>query len=124
MPAACREGAGSVRAALRDAPGRVRLEGGTPLSECIKDTSGGGELQDVGQAWVQVAGELADAAEEHPEGAAAVRLGYLIGALHRGEAGAQNVGHELARRLNTELARVDVRSRAFRRGRRAGRGHG
>ena len=124
VPAACREGSATVRTALRDAPRPVRLEGSTPLSECIDDTSGGGELRDVGQAYVQVAGELADAAAERPNGAAALQLGYLVGALHRAEAGSQGVANELTRRLHSELVRVDVRSPAFRRGRRAGREHG
>ena len=123
IPAGCREGASALREALRKAPGRVTL-GGTPLSECIEDTSGGGELQDVGQAYTYVAARLADAAAEDPDGPSALQLGYLIGALRRGSAGAQNVGQELARRVRAEVSRVDTRSPAFRRGERAGRAHG
>ncbi len=98
--------------------------GGTPLSECIDDTSGGGDLRDVGQAYVYVAARLADAAVEDPHGREAMQLGYLAGALRRGRFGAQGVGHELGRRLQSELARVDVNSPAFKRGERAGRAHG
>ena len=123
VPLACREGPTALTEALREAPGRVTL-GGTPLSECIEDTSGGGELQDVGQAYTYVAARLADAAAEDPDGPSALQLGYLIGALRRGSAGAQNVGHELARRVRAEISRVDTRSPAFRRGERAGRAHG
>ena len=123
VPVSCRQGSTALREALRDAPGRVTL-GGTPLSDCIKDTSGGADLHDVGQAYVFVAERLADAAEEDPRGAEAVQLGYLMGALRRGQVGAQGVGHELTRRMRSELSRVDVRSPAFRRGERAGREHG
>ena len=123
VPLSCREGSTALTEALREAPGRVTL-GGTPLSACIKDTIGGGELRDVGQAYVHVAARLADDAAEEPNGAAAVRLGYLMGALERGRVGAQGVGYELARRMRAELLRVDVRSPAFRRGERAGRERG
>jgi hypothetical protein len=123
VPISCREGSTALSEALREAPGRVTL-GGTPLSACIKDTIGGGELRDVGQAYVYVAARLADDAAEDPDGAAALRLGYLMGALERGRVGAQGVGAELARRMRSELLRVDVRSPAFKRGERAGRERG
>ena len=123
VPTACREGSTALTEALREAPGRVTL-GGAPLSACIKDTIGGGELRDVGQAYVYVAARLADAAAEEPHGAEAVQLGYLMGALERGRIGAQGVGYELARRMRSELLRVDVSSPAFKRGERAGREHG
>ena len=123
VPVSCREGSAALSEALRAAPGPVRL-GGTPLSECIKDTSGGGALRDVGQAYVYVAARLADAAAEDPDGAAAMQLGYLMGAVRRSQFGTQGVGHELARRMRSELARVNVRSAAFKRGERAGRERG
>jgi hypothetical protein len=119
VPAACREGSAALSEALRDAPRPVTL-GGTPLSDCIKDTSGGSDLHDVGQAYVYVASRLADAAQENPDGREALQLGYLMGALRRGRVGAQGVGHELTRRMRSEISRVDVRSPAFRRGERAG----
>lgn len=123
ISASCRQGSTALREALEEAPGAVTLDG-TRLSDCIKDTSGGADLHDVGQAYVYVAARLADAAVEDPDGAGALQLGYLMGALERGRAGAQGVGHELTRRMRSELVRVDVRSEAFRRGRRAGREHG
>lgn len=120
VPAACRQGSEAMRSALRDAPGPVTLDG-TRLSECIKDTSGGGELQNVGAAYLSTASGLADAAARDPNGAAAVQLGYLMGAFQRSKAGSQGVSYELGRRLRSELLRVNVRSPAFRRGERAGR---
>ena len=123
VPVACRQGAETVRAALRSAPRPVTLDG-TPLSGCIKDTSGGGTLQEVGEAYLTVASELADRAARNRDGVAALRLGYLLGAYERSRTGAQGVGYELGRRLRTEVGRVGVRSAAFRRGEQAGRRHG
>ena len=123
VPVSCRQGPDAFSSALREAPGRVTLNG-TPLSDCIRDTSGGGALQEVGQAYLSVASDLADDAARDPTGESAVRLGYLMGAFERSRAGAQGVGHELGRRLRSELSRVNVRSPAFRRGERAGRRHG
>ena len=123
MPVACLQGPDAVRSALRSAPGPVTL-GGTPLSDCITDTTGGGALQDVGMAYLTVASDLADDAVREPNGVAAMRLGYLMGAIERSRSGAQGVGHELGRRLRMEVARVDAGAPAFRRGERAGRRHG
>jgi hypothetical protein len=123
VPVSCRQGPDSVRSALRDAPGRVTL-GGIPLSDCIDDTSGGGALQEVGEAYLSVASRLADEAARDPDGVAAMRLGYLMGAVERSKTGAQGVGSELGRRLRMEAARVDSGAPAFRRGERAGRRHG
>lgn len=123
VPAACREGPGGVRTALAAAPGEVRL-GGTPLSACIRGTSNGGEMLDVGGAYLTVATELAAEARRRPDGAAAVRLGYLVGAVERSGKRSQGAGYELTRRLRQELIGVSTRSPAFRRGRRAGRSSG
>ena len=123
VPAACSQGPDAVRAALQEAPARVTI-GGSPLSDCIKDTSGGGDLQAVGFTYMEVASALADAAEKEPNGIEALQLGYLMGAFERSKAGAQGVGYELGRRLDSELLRVDSRSPAFRRGERAGRSGG
>lgn len=119
-PAACQAPVAEVRAALRDAPQPVTV-GGTRISECLTDQTDGGTLLDVGQIYVAVAVELADRAGRQPDGAAAVELGYLVGALGRDDRGAQGVGYELKRRIDSELLRVNTRSRAFRRGLRGGR---
>ena len=88
------------------------------------DTTESGVLQEVGEAYLTVAIELADEASRDPDGAATVQLGYLLGAYERSRAGAQGVGYELGRRLRTEATRADAESAAFRRGREAGRRHG
>ena len=120
VPAACSRGPDAVRAALREAPGQVTIDG-SPLSECIKDTSGGGDLREVGITYIEVASRLAPAAASEPNGSEALQLGYLIGAFEKSKAGAQGVGYELGRRLHSELLRVDMRAPAFRQGHRAGR---
>ncbi len=118
-PVSCREGEEAVLEALRAAPGAVTLDG-TPLSECLDDTTEGGELADVGTAYLAAASRLADRAQARPEGRAALQLGYLLGAVRRSEAGTQGVGYELGRRLRSEAARVPGESKALARGERAG----
>jgi hypothetical protein len=123
IPVSCRQGPDAVREALRDAPSPVRLDG-TPLSACINDTTAGGVLQEVGEAYLTAASDLADAAVQHPNGQSAMQLGYLVGAYERGRAGAQGVGHELGRRLHSEADRANAHTAAFRRGEQAGRRDG
>jgi len=118
-PAGCLAGDRAVLAALESAPGRVVLEG-TPLSACLDDTTDGNALQAVGTAYLDAASSLADRAASDPEGRAAVQLGYLLGAVKRSEEGAQGVGYELGRRLQSEAARVAEGSKAYERGRLAG----
>lgn len=124
VPSACRQGAETVRKALADAPGKVRLDGTTPISACIKDTSTGGEMSDVGSAYISVAQDLADDASTDPDGPSALQLGYLIGAVQRSRKGSQGVGYELERRLALETSRVDERAPEYVEGLRAGRGSG
>jgi hypothetical protein len=118
-PVGCLAGEETVLRALERAPGNVALEG-TALSACLSDTTDGDALQSVGAAYLEAATTLADRAAAKPEGEAALRLGYLLGAVKRSEAGAQGVGYELGRRLQSEAARVREGSRAFARGERAG----
>jgi hypothetical protein len=123
LPVACTEGADAVRTALRDAPGKVRLEG-TPLSRCLTGAPGGDQVQIVGTAFVESASALATEARRAPEGRSALELGYLVAAAHRGGDATQGVQSELLRRLDQELSTVNTRSRAYRRGRQAGRASG
>ena len=118
-PSGCLEGRDAVLEALKVAPDPVTLEG-TPLSECLSDTTDGGELQEIGAAYVGAAAVLGDRSAEQPDGTATLQLGYLLGAVKRSEAGAQGVGYELGRRLEAEAARVPPGSAAFTLGRRAG----
>jgi hypothetical protein len=122
LPAACTEGADAVRTALRDAPGDVRIDG-TRLSTCLSGSPDGTQVQTVGAAFVESASALSSQARRRPEGRAALELGYLVAAAHRGGSN-QGVHSELLRRLDQELLTIDASSRAFRRGQRAGEAGG
>jgi hypothetical protein len=122
-PVACKEGPDAIRAALSRAPARVEV-GGTPLSECFTRGSSAGDLQQVGASYVAVAAGLADEARVRPDGPAALRLGYLVGAARRGASRTQGVHEELMRRIEQELGGVDRRAPQYRRGYEAGRSRG
>ena len=95
--AACAAPAGELLAALERAPGRVTLEGGTTLSECVTGARNPGDLQTVGATMTEAAEELERTARRDPD--AALRLGYLIGAARRGSQGQIGITDELVRRL-------------------------
>ena len=122
-PVACKEGPDGVRAALARAPARVEVAG-TPLSECFTRGSSSADLQQVGASYVAVAAGLADEARLRPDGPAALRLGYLVGAARHGASETQGVHDELVRRIEQELTGVDTRSAQYRRGYEAGRSRG
>jgi hypothetical protein len=83
--------------ALAAAPGEVRLEGDTPISDCLVPEQEGGDLAGVGQEMVKAATDLNAAARRDPTGREAVQLGYLIGAVERG---AEGIHADLVRRIN------------------------
>jgi hypothetical protein len=120
LSAACPETPHEVLTALKSAPAPVRMDG-RGLGECLADASDVGELQQVGGAYVQAAADLSREARGDPEGPAALRLGYLVGAARHGGASTQGVHAELLRRLEQEAAPIRARSRALRRGEAAGR---
>jgi hypothetical protein len=121
LPLACQSGQETLLSALRAAPEPVRVEG-APLSACFDPASDATELQSVGITFVGAAADLAERARQRPEGDAATRLGYLVGAMRRGAGrpNAQGVSSELVRRVEQELTLVDPSSRALREGVRAG----
>lgn len=96
-PSACLDGAEPFRTALATAPGEVALEDGTPISECLVPEQDGGELAQVGEAMIAVATDLNGRAQDDPTGEAAIRLGYLVGAVERGSEG---IHADLMRRLS------------------------
>lgn len=119
-PAACRQGADEVLAALESAPGEVRLDG-TPISDCLVKGSSPADVQEIGATLLAAAQALSDEVRSDPPGGAALRLGYLIGAVKRGAAGTQGIHHELVRRLELEAVQTERRGGAFLRGEQAGR---
>jgi hypothetical protein len=98
-PVACLEGAPAYLRALERAPGEVRLEGETPISDCLAENQKGGDLAAVGEAMVTAATGLNAEARARPGGAANLRLGYLLGAAERGAGGTEGIHAELIRRL-------------------------
>ena len=123
LPAACRSGAEAVRVALEQAPEPVTLAG-TRLSECLGRAGATADIQQVGGYYLEAATVLAADARRDPDGPAAVRLGYLVGAVRRGAASTQGFHAEMVRRIEQETLPLDTRARAFRAGERAGRAAG
>ena len=96
-PTACLAPSSTYLSALEAAPGTVRLEGKTPISDCLVSSQGGGQLQSVGQTLVVTATKLNAEARRDPGSSAALQLGYLMGAVNRG---ADLIHTDLVRRLN------------------------
>jgi len=130
-PVACLEGSGAYLAALENAPGAVKLQGETPISDCLAENQAGGALATVGTAMVAAATGLNAEAREKPGGAANLQLGYLLGAAQRGADGTEGIHAELLRRL-AAAARYSPENRpltatfldAYQRGFDAGQAHG
>lgn len=100
-PAACFAGADAYLTALADAPGEVRLEGTTAISDCVVKDQGAGDLGQLGEQTVAAATELNRDAIEDPGGDAAVQLGYLVGAIQEGAANTGGIHEDLIIRLDT-----------------------
>jgi len=122
VPSPCVDGSAALRAALAAAPGDVRV-GGRRLSDCFPRRSSQGDVENLGTVFLDTAEGLADESRRRPGGAALLRLGFLIGAAHRG--GTRAPGYaELLRRLDSVLQTVPTADPAFARGRAAGASHG
>jgi hypothetical protein len=100
-PQVCLGPADDFLAALEDAPGMARLDGGTRISDCLTDGQPAAQLNQVGQSMVAVATRLNRQAQSDPSGETAVRLGYLMGAANRGAAGTSGIHADLVRRINS-----------------------
>ncbi|HEV2790197.1 MAG TPA: hypothetical protein VGV69_02730 [Solirubrobacterales bacterium] len=98
-PVACLEGAATYEEALADAPGEVRLDGETPISECLARNQTSGDLARVGEAMIAAATELNAGARVEPGGPANLQLGYLLGAAQRGAEESEGIHADLVRRL-------------------------
>jgi hypothetical protein len=97
-PAACLATNQGYLRALERAPGEVRLEGTTPISECLVPEQEAGQLANIGQEMVVTATKLNIEARRDPSGAASVQLGYLLGAVAKG---ADAIHTDLVRRVNS-----------------------
>jgi hypothetical protein len=117
LPSACTRGPDAVLAALDRAPGRVALADGTPLSRCVARARSDADIQTVGAIYTQAADALAR--DFTTSDRAALRVGYLIGAVRRGASHTSGIHSELVRRLeqSPDLDGAGARRRrAFRRG--------
>jgi hypothetical protein len=122
---ACTEAPDRVVAALRHAPAGVTLDGDTRLSDCVARAMDTADLQDVGAVMTATGARLAAGAPRSR--LAALRLGYLIGAVERGSAETAGIQEELANRMRGFLddRRLELPARAaVARGRAAGRARG
>jgi len=99
-PVACLEGSGAYLRALRDAPGEVALDDGTPIGGCLVANQEAGDLANVGEAMLAAATKLNAEARADSGGAANLRLGYLLGAAESGASGNDGIDAELIRRLS------------------------
>jgi hypothetical protein len=130
-PLACLEGSGAYLEALAAAPAEVRLEGETPIGDCLAENQQGGELATVGTALVEAATRLNAEARSQPGGDASLRLGYLVGAAQRGAEGTEGIHTDLIRRLTVAARYTPGREplppaflAAYREGYDAGHAHG
>ena len=122
---ACTDTTRGIVRALEHAPGSVVLEDGTPLSRCVSEAVDDAVLQNVGTVFTAAASRLSRRAERSPK--AALRLGYLVGAVERGAGRTAGFQSELAFRMRTFVDDGRLGGRAGRqaaRGRRAGRERG
>ncbi len=120
VPVACEDGTPKVRAALTKAPGDVRLESGTKLSDCFTRAAEPSDIQQVAAVFIGAAEGLAGDARSKPHSPAALQLGYLVGAMRRGTGRTQGIHYETRRRIEQELIGVQVRAPEFVRGEQAG----
>jgi hypothetical protein len=117
VPVACLDG--NLPKALTQAPGEVRIDG-TRLSDCFTRAANPAEIQEVGAVFVAAAEKLAPQARAQPHSAAALQLGYLIGAVRHGAGHTQGIHYETQRRIEQELVGVNTTAPEFVSGEKAG----
>ena len=87
-----------VARALERAPARVALADGTSLSDCVRLLArSDADLQVLAARLLRVADDLRASATTDPD--AAMRLGYLVGAVRRGAARTPGLATNLLRRI-------------------------
>ena len=97
-PAACLAPAAQYLEALEQAP-REALLGSTPIGECLVAEQEPGALESVGQSLVTAATRLNELARRNPGGEAALRLGYLSGAVDGAAESTGGIHQDLRLRL-------------------------
>ncbi len=117
VPVGCLEG--NLTKALASAPAEVRVAG-TRLSDCFTRAASPAEIQQVASVFIAATERLAATARSSPHSRAALELGYLIGAVHRGAGRTQGIHYETERRIDQELIGVNTHAPEFVQGRKAG----
>jgi hypothetical protein len=98
LPPDCTDEPASIVRSLARAPATVTLSAGTPLSRCVRLAAHrDGDLQALGVTLTRAADLLRTSART--DAAAALQLGYLVGAARRGAAQTPGLAAQLARRL-------------------------
>lgn len=127
MPSICIDtGREGYERALAAAPGDVRLGGDVPISTCTRRVRTDAELQNLGTIVHGVAEGLAERARDG-DAVAALRLGYLVGAVGSGADRSGGIAAELSRRVENTTTRAagdPATDRALARGAHAGRARG
>ena len=98
-PGACLAPTAEYLAALEAAPREVQLEGSTPIGACIVAEQEPGTLATVGGSLVDAASRLNAEARRDPAGDAAVKLGYLTGAIDESAEATGGIHEDLRLRL-------------------------
>jgi hypothetical protein len=94
----CTGAPAAVVTALAAAPGAVELPDGATISGCVESARQAAELQNVGVTFSSAAEDL-EARAIDGDAAAAVQLGYLVGAATSGAETTGGVAAELVHRL-------------------------
>ena len=100
-PTACLEGPAKLEKALESAPQPVRINGRIPISGCLISDQPNADLIEFGSAAVEVATKLSS--EARKPGivgiTAAIRAGYLVGAVERGSEETEGIHAALVDRI-------------------------
>jgi hypothetical protein len=130
-PIACLLPTADYLRSLEAAPEPVRLEGATPISDCVVPGQDPGSLAEVGRSVVDAATALNREARRRPRGDATLQLGYLVGAVQQGASRTGGIHADLVRRLDRAARFSDQGQgfsarfeRAFGEGYAAGQGNG
>lgn len=101
-PSACLGGQAAFRQALADAPDPVRLEGDVAISDCLPRNQGAGPQESVGRNLLLVASGLAEqGAGSGGADEAALRAGYLVGAVKVGAEDSEGIHATLLDRVSS-----------------------
>jgi len=100
-PSACLAPAGVYLTALEAAPGDVRLDGTTAITDCLVEEQEAGPLSEVGRSMVAAATELNRRVLHGGPRQTAVELGYLVGSVQAGASETSGIHRDLELRIES-----------------------